>query len=103
MPSACIVREAHAERKPGGRKGDLARETRLRRFRIKGQEVKTMKITISAIAAMFSLFMLVAPGSAKADAMNWQSGGIEQVGFFGGRPIACHNHYFRHHHWRLCR
>jgi len=62
-----------------------------------------MKITITAIAAMFSLVMLFAPGSANADAGNWQPTGIQQVGFFGGRPIACHNHYFRRHHRHLCR
>jgi hypothetical protein len=63
-----------------------------------------MKITITAMAAMFSLLMLFAPGPAgAAEVGNWQPAGIEQVGFFGGRPIACHNHYFRRHHWHLCR
>jgi hypothetical protein len=53
---------------------------------------------------MFSLMMLFAPGPASAaDMGNWQSAGIQQVGFWGGRPLACHNHYFRHHHWNLCR
>jgi hypothetical protein len=63
-----------------------------------------MKITITAIAAMFSLMMLFAPGPASAtEAGNSQPAGIEQVGFFSGRPIACHNHYFRRHHWYMCR
>ena len=70
-----------------------------------------MKLTITAVAAMFSLFMLVAPGLARADSGNWQPTGVAQVGysnlydvgFWGGRPLACHNHYFRHHHWYLCR
>jgi hypothetical protein len=63
-----------------------------------------MKITLTAIAAMFSLSMLFAPGPASAaDAIGWQPAGIQQVGFFGGRPIACHNHYFRRHHRHMCR
>jgi len=62
-----------------------------------------MKITITAIALMFSLLMLFAPGPASANAGNWQPGRVQQVGFFGGRPIACQNHYFRRHHWHLCR
>lgn len=62
-----------------------------------------MKLTITTIAAIFSLLVLMAPGLASADSGNWQQPGIQQVGFFSGRPIACHNRYFRHHHWRLCR
>ena len=63
-----------------------------------------MKITIAAIAATFSLLMLFAPCPANAaDAGNWQPAGIQQVGLFSGRPLACHNHYFRRHHWHVCR
>jgi len=70
-----------------------------------------MKLTITGIAAMFSLLMLMAPGPAKADSINWQPAGLQQgayshvynVGFWGGRPIACSNHYFRRHHRYMCR
>jgi hypothetical protein len=67
-----------------------------------------MKITITAIAAIFSLFMLTVPGAANAATLNWQplavqQGGYQTVGWFRGRPAACRNHYFRRHHPRECR
>jgi hypothetical protein len=70
-----------------------------------------MKLTITAIAAMFSLLMLITPGRASADPGNWQPPAIQQVGdyqlrnvgFWSGRPIACHNRYFRRHHRYECR
>jgi len=70
-----------------------------------------MKLMITAVATMFSLFMLISPGHANADPGNRQSPAIQQVeysnlhyvGFWGGRPLACHNRYFRRHHWHLCR
>ena len=67
-----------------------------------------MKLTITAIAAIFSLFMLTAPDSANAATLNWQpttiqQGGYQTVGWFRGRPLACSNHYFRRHHRWECR
>ncbi len=62
-----------------------------------------MKLMLTAVAGMFSLFMLISPGHANADVINWQPAGIQQVGFFGGRPLACHNRHFRRHHYYLCR
>jgi hypothetical protein len=62
-----------------------------------------MKLTITAIAAIFSLLVLMAPGRASADPGNWQPATIQQVGFWSGRPIACHNRYFRRHHRYECR
>lgn len=62
-----------------------------------------MKLTLTAIAAIFSLLVLMAPGNASAAMGHWQQPGIQQVGFFSGRPLACHNRYFRRHHLHLCR
>jgi hypothetical protein len=70
-----------------------------------------MKLTITAIAAIFSLLVLMAPGRASSDPGAWQAPAIQQVGyshlynvgFWGGRPIACHNRYFRRHHRYECR
>jgi hypothetical protein len=62
-----------------------------------------MKLTLTAIAAIFSLLVLMAPGNASADTGNWHQPAVQQVGFFTGRPLACHNRYFRHHHRYLCR
>ena len=68
-----------------------------------------MKITITAIAALFSLIMLFAPGLASADSGNWQPPAIQQVGYFQPvgywhhRPGACANRHFRRHHRYLCR
>ena len=31
------------------------------------------------------------------------AGYIQQVGYWHYRPWACSNHYFRRHHWYLCR
>ena len=70
-----------------------------------------MRLTITAIAAIFSLLVLMAPGRASADPGNWQPPAIQQVeyshlynvGFWGGRPIACRNRYFRRHHRYECR
>jgi hypothetical protein len=67
-----------------------------------------MKITISAIAAMFSLFMLITPGLASANSGNWQPTSIAQVGYHqagisnaaywhGG--VCRDRHFRRHHHW----
>ena len=65
-----------------------------------------MKITITAIAAMFSLMMLIAPVRASAEVSPFpiqQVGYVQQVGFWHYHPWACSNHYFRRHHWRMCR
>jgi hypothetical protein len=65
-----------------------------------------MKITITAIAAMFSLMMLIAPVRASAEVSPFpiqQVGYVEQVGYWHHyHPLACSNHYFRRHHWRMC-
>jgi hypothetical protein len=65
-----------------------------------------MKKAITAFAAMFSLMMLIAPVGAHADAINFpvavqQAGYVQPVGYY--RPWACSNHYFRRHHWWMCR
>ena len=68
-----------------------------------------MKLTITAIAALFSLLMLVAPSSASAASGNWQPPTIQQIGYFQPvgyrhhRPLACANRHFRHHHPYQCR
>lgn len=68
-----------------------------------------MKITTTALAAMFALLMLIVPIRASADVGSWQPTAVQQigyvqpVGFWHYRPWACSNHYFRRHHWRMCR
>jgi hypothetical protein len=71
-----------------------------------------MKLTITAIAAMFSLLMLISPSHANAEVTAFPvqqvgyvqpAGYIQQVGYWHYRPWACSNHYFRRHHWYLCR
>ena len=71
-----------------------------------------MKLTITAIAAMFSLLMLIAPTGASAEVTPFPiqqvgyvqpAGYIQQVGYWHYRPWACSNGYFRRHHWRMCR
>ena len=68
-----------------------------------------MKLNITtAIAAIFSLFMFLAPAMANADDVIVQPTSIQQLGHvqpagWFGRPWACSNHYFRRHHWRMCR
>jgi hypothetical protein len=64
-----------------------------------------MKITITAIAAMFSLLMLIAPLGASAEVTPipiQQIGYVQQVGYWHHHPWACGNRYFRRHHWRMC-
>jgi hypothetical protein len=67
-----------------------------------------MKITITAIAATFSLLMLFAPGPASAAIGIPQPSAIEQVGYNQSGIInagywhgaACRDRRFRrHHHW----
>jgi len=66
-----------------------------------------MKVSTTAIAAMFALLMFIVPGRASAEVTPFpfqQVGYIQPVGYFGHyRPWACSNHYFRRHHWYLCR
>jgi hypothetical protein len=68
-----------------------------------------MKTTITAIAAMFSLMMLITPVRASAEVGAFQPQGVTQVGYFEPvgywhhyHPWACSNGYFRRHHWRMC-
>jgi hypothetical protein len=67
-----------------------------------------MKITITAIAAMFSLLMLFAPVPASATSADSQPSAIEQTAF--NQPGIMNAEYFhggvcrdrrfrRHHHW----
>jgi hypothetical protein len=59
---------------------------------------------ITAIAAAFAFLMLV-PISASAEPIVTLQPGIQQVGYYPvyyGRPWACRNPWFRHHHRRLC-
>ena len=66
-----------------------------------------MKTTLTGIAAMFSLLMLVAPMRAGAEVTQFpvqQVGYVQPVGYWHHhRPWACRNRHFRHHHWRMCR
>jgi len=66
-----------------------------------------MKVTTTAIAAMFSLLMLMVPVRAGAEVTPFpvqQVGYVLPVGYWHHhRPWACSNGYFRRHHWRLCR
>jgi hypothetical protein len=66
-----------------------------------------MKTTLTGIAAMFSLMMLIAPMRAGAEVTPLpvrQAGYVQSVGYWHHHhPMACGNRYFRRHHWRMCR
>lgn len=60
------------------------------------------------IAALFGLLMFAMPTPAKAAVIVLQPASIEQVAnpmyipAYYGRPWACRNPWFRHHHRHLC-
>lgn len=68
-----------------------------------------MKPAIITMAAILSLLVLIVPGRASADPVNWQPQTVQQIGYhpyevayWGHRPYACRYRHFRLHHPFLC-